>query len=341
MKSAFLVEPGSIELRDVPIPRPDAGELIIKITAALTCGTDLKAFRRGHPKMPMPTPFGHEFSGIVVDAGASVNGYHEGDPVMTVHTAPCGECYYCRRQKENLCEDTMRNMLLGAYSEYIKLPSRVVKSNSFHKPSELSFEEAAFLEPLACVVHGMEPLNLLPEDTVLIIGAGAIGLLHLLSLRAKGISNIVVAGKHAERLKLAEALGAKSLIDAGARNTFEVVRALTGDFGANWVFECTGRPEVWELSFSLAARGGTVIFFGGCPTGTSVTFDTARFHYDEISVVSPFHFTPRDVQKSYQLLAERQIDARPLISGHYPLTDLEHAFDRLKDGHGIKFAIQP
>jgi L-iditol 2-dehydrogenase len=341
MKSYYLVKPGRIELRDVPKPEPGDGELVIKVEAALTCGTDLKAFRRGHPKMPMPTPFGHEFSGIIVDTGARVNGYHEDDAVMAVHTAPCGNCDHCRRGRENLCQETMNNMVLGSYAEFIKIPRRVVEHNVFKKPADLTFDEAAMLEPLACVVHGFEPLNIRPDDTILIIGDGAIGLLHLLMAKIKGAAKIIVAGKHHERLKLAKELGAAHIINASVQNTVEAVRELTRGFGANWVFECTGRAVVWEQSVAMVARGGTVILFGGCPAGTTVKFDTARLHYDEITLISPFHFTPRDVLNAYNLLAEKKIDVRKLITAHYPLSQLDQVFHLLIRGQGIKFAIHP
>jgi L-iditol 2-dehydrogenase len=341
MKTCFLVEPGCIELREIPIPKATDGELVIKVKAALTCGTDLKAYRRGHPKMPMPTPFGHEFSGEIVESGLSVNGYNEGDQVMVVHTAPCGDCFYCRRGLENLCSDTMKNMVLGAYAEYIKIPRRIVENNIFRKPENLSYEEAAILEPLACVVHEIDPLAIRPDDTILIIGAGAIGLLHVLMANVKGANKIIVAGRHPKRLQLAQELGATHIIDAQKENAIEAVKELTSGIGATWVFECTGRPLVWEQSVSMVSKGGTVIFFGGCPTGTSVTFDTARLHYDEITLVGAFHFTPRDVVKAFRLLAERQINVRKLITDFYPLKDLEKAFDSLIEGEGVKFAIVP
>jgi len=341
MKSYFLVEPGRMELREAPVPEPEDGEIVIKIEAAMTCGTDLKAFRRGHPKMPMPTPFGHEFSGIIADAGKSVNGYREGDPVMGVHTAPCGDCYYCRRELENLCAVTMDTMLLGAYAEYIKVPRRVAQINTFHKPDFLSFEEAAILEPLACVVHGMEPLQIRNDDTVLIVGSGAIGLMHILLARCKGAHKIIVAGKHWQRLKLAAELGADQVIDATQQDTLEMVLELTRGYGANWVFECTGRPQVWEQTVSLVSKGGRVILFGGCPSGTTISFDSGRLHYDQISLTGTFHFTPRDVTKAYKLLIEKQIDVSKLISGKFPLTKLCDVFGLLLKGEGIKYAIRP
>ncbi len=341
MKSFFLVEPGRMELRETPIPEPEEGELVIKIETALTCGTDLKAFRRGHPKMFMPTPFGHEFSGVIADAGRSVNGWREGDAIMGVHTAPCGDCYYCRRQLENLCAATMDTMLMGAYAEYIKLPRRVVELNTFHKPAVISYEEAAILEPLACVVHGIEPLDVRKDDTILIIGSGAIGLLHILMARLKGAGRIIVAGKHAARLQLANQLGADLVIDSTRQDSLEAVMDATNGFGANWVFECTGQPDVWEQSVSMVAKGGSVILFGGCPKGTSLTFDTYRLHYDQISLIGQFHFTPRDVQKAHSLLADGHIGVSKLISGRFPLTDLPEAFSLLMEGEGVKYAIQP
>ncbi|MFQ5651896.1 MAG: zinc-binding dehydrogenase [bacterium] len=341
MKSYFLVEPGRMEMRETPVPEPEEGELIIRIEAALTCGTDLKAFRRGHPKMPMPTPFGHEFSGIIADAGKSVNGWHEGDAIMGVHTAPCGDCTYCRRQLENLCPVTMDTMLLGAYAEYIKIPRHVVELNTFRKPASLSYEQAATLEPLACVVHGIEQLTMHPDDTVLILGAGSIGLLHILMARIKGAHKIIVAGKHPQRLELAGELGADHLIDVSRQDTREGVLELTRGYGANRVFECTGQPVVWEQAVNLAARGGSVILFGGCAPGTSVSFDTNRLHYDQIALIGTFHFTPRDVATAYHLLVEEKLDVSKLITGTFPLTKLNQAFDLLMQGEGIKYAIEP
>lgn len=341
MKTCYLVEPGCIELREIPVPEPKDGELVIKVKTALTCGTDLKAYRRGHPKMPMPTPFGHEFSGEIIHTSTTVDGYREGDPVMLVHTAPCGNCYYCKRGLENLCADTMKNMVLGAYAEYIRIPRRIVENNIFKKPKYISYEEAAILEPLACVVHGIDPLPMQPKDIALIIGAGAIGLLHILMAKVKGVHQIIVAGKHQNRLQLAKELGANWVVDATKGNTLEWVKELTKGFGANWVFECTGRPSVWEQSVSMASKGGTVVLFGGCPSGTRITFDTARLHYDEISLVSPFHFTPKDVDKAFKLLVKRKIDIRKLITDNYPLKDLEKAFDLLIEGNGVKYAIVP
>ncbi|MBV8118100.1 MAG: alcohol dehydrogenase catalytic domain-containing protein, partial [Candidatus Eremiobacteraeota bacterium] len=146
---AMLVAPRQIELRDEPVPAPAAGEIVVRVRAALTDGTDLKAYRRGHPRMPMPTRFGHEFSGEVAAVGEGVTTFRAGDAVMCAHTAPCGCCFWCRGDQEELCEQVMPTMLLGAYADYLRVPAHIVARNCFPKPDGVSFSEGAFLEPLA------------------------------------------------------------------------------------------------------------------------------------------------------------------------------------------------
>jgi L-iditol 2-dehydrogenase len=341
MQAAFLMEPGRIEMREVPVPKPGPGEVVVRVRTALTCGTDLKTYRRGHPKMPTPTAFGHEFSGEIVAAGSGVSRFREGDAIMTVQTAPCGQCSLCRRGRENLCPTAMDGMMLGAYAEYIPVPARVVDINMFQKPDDLSFAEAAILEPLACVVHGMRSARFGSEDTVLIIGAGAIGLMHVLLARSKGARHIIVAGHHEFRLNLAKELGADYVIDANHQSTVAKARKLTDGHGPSWVYECTGRPAVWEEAAQIVAVGGNVVLFGGCPSGTEVTFDTGRLHYGEITLAGSFHFAPRDVAKAYRLLAKRRIDVRKLITGTQPLSNLEAVFEELLLGECVKYAIVP
>jgi L-iditol 2-dehydrogenase len=203
----ILLKPGRIKLNEIKTPEPSYGEILVKIKAALTCGTDLKAFLRGHPLIPMPGVFGHEFSGIVTEVGKGVRRFKEGDAVMAVHTAPCLECIYCKKRLFNLCGKIMHTKVLGAFAEYIMLPSHIVRQNVFHKPKNLSFEEAAFLEPLSCVVHSVEPLRIKKGDSVLIIGAGPIGLLHVLLLKRKG-AKVAVADIKKERVQIAKKIGA-------------------------------------------------------------------------------------------------------------------------------------
>lgn len=341
MKGHLLTAPGRIEFRDISSPVPGPGELALRIGAALTCGTDLKAWRRGHPKIPFPSPFGHEFSGVVSAVGAGVSAFAPGDAVMAVHSAPCGGCFYCGAGQENLCDSIMETKVLGAFAEEILLPAHIVSRNVFSKPEHLSFEEAAFLEPLACVVYGegLQPIR--PGETVLIIGSGPIGLLFLLLARARGAGRVIVTGRQAVRLDLARRLGADLAVDVTREDALPLIAELTGGRGADQVIECTGLPEVWEATPKLVRKGGRILLFGGCPAGTTATFDTGRLHYDEITLQGCFHFTPAAVAQARQLLVEGAVDVSPLISGRFPLPEVEQALLALSRGEGIKYAIVP
>ena len=336
MLASYLVKPGTIELREVPVPAPSRGELLIKVKAALTCGTDLKAFLRGHPMIPMPGVFGHEFSGIISETGKGVKGFKAGDNIMGVHSAPCLRCRYCREKLYNLCENIMQTKVLGAFAEYLLLPAHIVKQNLFHKPEDVSYEEAAFLEPLSCVIHGMQGLNIKPGHKVLVIGAGPIGLLHVLVARLKG-AHVVITARKRERLNIAARLGAHAVEISGLKAASD---EHTGGIGFDFVFECTGQLDVWEASVNYARRGGTIILFGGVKSGTTVKYDTHRLHYDEITLKGVFHFTPRDVKAAYVLL-NGKIDVSAMISGPFPLQDLPLALKLLEKGEGIKYAIIP
>jgi len=338
LKANILLSPRKIEIRELKVPEPSRGEILVKIKAALTCGTDLKAFSRGHHVIPMPGVFGHEFSGIIAATGKGVKKFRKGNEIMAVHSAPCLKCRYCKKGLFNICENIMETKVLGAFAEYILLPEHIVKQNVFRKPKNLTFEEAAFLEPLSCVIHGMHGLQIKKGDRALIIGAGPIGLLHLLLLKNKG-ADVIISGFEKRRLALAKKLGAVSAVTPD--NIESDVENFTGGLGVDYVFECTGQTAVWQSAVYYVRRGGTVILFGGCKTGTTVTYDTSRLHYDEITLKGVFHFTPADVKEAYSLLKKRQIPVSKLISGKYLLTDTEKAFLKLMEGEGIKYAIIP
>ncbi len=343
MKAAFLDAPGQLVIREVAVPAPQPGAVVIRVRAALTCGTDLKAYLRGHPKMPMPTRFGHEYAGEIAALGDGVTGWHEGDAVMGVQTGPCGACYWCGHDQEELCAGLLDGAAWGAYAEYMELPAHVVRRNLFPKPDSVPWAEAALLEPLASVVRGLRALRLRPDDTVLIIGAGPIALLQVIALCAADVCDIHVSGRHPARLALARELDA-TVYDADTTDVAAAIRAATDGRGADVVIECTGRAEVWQQALGLARRGGQVCLFGGCPSGSTVTWDTGRLHYDGVRVVSPFHFAPRDVRAARDLLLGQSGPDSPfrrLLTDHAPLADLPAVFAHLRDGAGIKTVIHP
>jgi L-iditol 2-dehydrogenase len=337
----MLVEPGRLEMREVVPQHPGPGELLLQVKCALSCGTDLKAYRRGHPMWPLPTPFGHEFAGVVVEVGPGVGNFRPGDALMAAPTAPCGNCFYCSRGQENLCAQSMEKMVLGAYADYILLGAHVVARNAFVKPAHLPFEQAALLEPLACVVHALAIARPEQFESVLVIGAGPFGLLQMLALRARGVHEIVIAGRGARRLQWARELGADRVVDVTQTEADEVLSGINGGFGADLVIECTGQIAAWESGFARVRRGGRVVFFGGCSVGTALSVDTRRMHYDNLTLLSPFHFRPRDVRMAFDLLSGGSLGAQAIITARRSLGQLAEVFAMLEEGSVLKCAVIP
>ncbi len=340
-RQAVLVAPGRLELREAVLPHPGPGELLLKVECALSCGTDLKAFRRGHPMWPMPAPFGHEFAGTVAEVGDGVAQFKVGDALMAAPTAPCGACFYCAREQENLCAQAMSKMVLGGYADYLLIGAHVVARNAFHKPAALPFEEAALLEPLSCVVHAHAMALPQPFETVLVIGAGAFGLLHTMVLKALGVRQVVVAGRGAQRLQWAGELGADRVIDARSADVVAATAALNGGYGPDLVIECTGQVAGWADAFARVRRGGRVVFFGGCPVDTALSVDTRRMHYDNLTLLAPFHFRPRDVRQAFELLGAGRLGLGRIINARRSLAQLGEVFVLLASGAVLKCAVIP
>ncbi len=335
----MLVAPRTIEVRDEPVREPSDGAMLVRVRAALTDGTDLKTYRRGHPLMPMPTRFGHEFSGDVVAVGRGVTEWAAGDAVACVHSGPCGRCFWCVRDEEELCESLTATMVFGAYADYVEIPARIVERNCYRKPPGVSYVEAAFLEPLACVVHSIAFLAPESDSFVAVYGDGAFGILHALLLAREG-NRVVLCGRRTERLALARELGVET-IDVREVAASDAIRARTDGRGADALIECTGNAEIWELAPSLVRRGGTVSFFGGLPSGTRVSFEAGRLHYDEVRLVAPFHFSPKDVRRAYDLIVSRTLPLSRLTSQTASLDDIASVFASLDAGNGMKAVIEP
>lgn len=343
MKSIQYWGPGDIRYEEVSIKPLAEGEVLVKVESALTCGTDVKTFRRGHPLLikQIPSGFGHEFAGIVAKVGKGVEGFKEGDRVVAANSAPCGECFFCKREEFNLCENL--DLLNGAYAEYITVPARIVKKNMLILPADLSFDKAAFCEPLANVVHGVERTEIKAGQTVGIIGIGPIGLMFAKLAKLKG-ANVIAAGRNPLKLKLAEEFAcADEVIDLNKyQNPEKIFLSFTEENrGLDVAVECVGLPSIWERMFSLVRPGGTVHFFGGCKSGSTVTFDTTRMHYGDIKMMSVFHHTPKYFREALELIASGQIDVEKLITGTIGLKDLEMAMEKHIAGEAIKFLVKP
>jgi len=334
MKAAVLHGKEDVRVEEIhPVPL-GPGMVRIQIEAALTCGTDLKVFRRGyHARMIVPpSVFGHELSGIICEVGLGVKDWFEGDRVVVANSAPCGECFHCLHLQENLCDDLL--FLNGAYAETIAVPERLVRKNLLRIKDTTPFKDAALVEPLACVVQGVEDLKLADIENVLVIGTGPIGLMFTALAKHTGC-RVTAAGRGETRLKRALDIGAREVVDvSGATDVATAVRAqTTTQFDV--VIEAVGKPEVWESSVKLVRKGGRVNFFGGCPGGTSVTLDTSLIHYSNLTLLASFHHTPRTIRRALEWIESGVIRAVDFVDGEAPLSQLPELFKSMTSGNRV------
>jgi len=333
--------PGDLRREDLPVPAPGPGELVLRIDAALTCGTDVKTLRRGHPVMipRVPTVFGHEFAGTVSAVGAGVRGFHAGDRVVAANSAPCRACPPCRAGRPNLCEDLL--FVNGAYGEFIALPPRLVAENVVPLPPTLPAPRAAFAEPLACALGGVERARVEPGQAVVVFGVGALGCLLGMVAAARG-ARVLLVGRAGWRLQQVRGLGIGECLDATETDSVvEEIRSRTAGRGAEVTIDATGRLEVWEQAVEAVGRGGSVVFFGGCAPGTAIRLDTRRTHYEELTLLGAFHHTPELIRRAVELMAAGTLVPDGLISHRMPLEEVEEALRLMAKGAALKVLVEP
>lgn len=338
MLAALLYGQEDLRLEQVPEPTPAAGEVVIQVEAATTCGTDLKVWRRGgHAKMlTPPTLFGHEGAGRIVAIGAGVTNWRVGDRVVANNSAPCMKCFFCQRREYSLCPNLTWNN--GTFAEYIKIPAPIVQHNLLQIPDQLPSVLAAMTEPLACVLHGISRSQVKPHDRVVVLGDGAIGLMFVAVLSE--YTEVILWGGNNKRLEIGKKLGAARTFNYHQVTDIpNTVRELTDGWGADVVIEATGIPSVWEKAIASARPGATVNLFGGCPKDTTITLNTEQLHYSEITIKGVFHNTPEYVKSALSLIASGTISFDLLISEQRPLQDLEQVFMDMKARKVIKVAM--
>jgi L-iditol 2-dehydrogenase len=350
MQAAVLYGKEDVRLESVAVPAIGPGELLVRVRAALTCGTDVKVFRRGyHAKMIRPPAlFGHEMAGDVVATGSHVTTFHPGQRIVAANSAPCDECFFCRRNQPNLCEDLLFNN--GAYAEFIRIPERIVRKNTYVIPDHLGYRDAALVEPLACALRGLDESGLKAGDTVAIIGLGPIGLMFVRLAHWAFGARVIAIARRLEQVDKAISLGAGDGVLLNRESALNeqpaliaAIKSQTGGRGADVVIEAIGQPQAWELSTKLVRKGGVINFFGGCPTGTRVALDTALLHYSEITCKASFHHTPAHIRRSLDLVSEGKVNASHVVNDEEPLSELPrilHDLAHRPNGH-IKTAIIP
>jgi L-iditol 2-dehydrogenase len=346
MTAAILYGKEDLRLERVAVPQAGPGELVVRIEAALTCGTDLKVYRRGyHAKMlKPPMPFGHELAGIVAEVGKGVTGFREGDRVVALNSAPCDACFFCTHGQQNLCEDLLFNN--GAYAEFIRIPARIVEKNTLLVPDGVPLEHAALTEPLACVVRGLQESGARTGDTMVVIGAGPIGLMFMHVAELAGVRVIAVV-KREDQVAAAKVFGARDVVQVGAvEDVVAATRALTHEArGADVVIEAVASSATWEWAVDMVRKGGVVNFFGGPPSGTKVQLDTNRLHYGDITLKASFHHTPSACRTAFELVTSGRFKCAEYITGRAGLDEVPSLFARMMNRNGgsreIKTAVFP
>ena len=342
MMAAVLYGKEHLRVEPVAIPTIDRGDILVRVKVALTCGTDVKVFRRGyHARMIVPPAvFGHELAGDVVAVGEDVTEFRVGQRVVSANSAPCNECFFCGRGLENLCEDLLFNN--GAYAEYIRIPARIVERNTYEIPHDVGYQDAALIEPLACVLRGLDETGVRAGDTVTIIGLGPIGLMFVRIAKLYN-TRVIAVGRRKTQLDRAANMGADEVIcTEQTPDPRAAVRDFTRGRGTDVAIEAVGKPQTWEWAADMVRRGGTVNFFGGCPNDSKVSLDTALLHYSEITCKATFHHTPTYIRKALDLTCAGHVAASFFVNREEPLANLLQVMRHLMSHNGhLKTAIVP
>lgn len=345
MRAAMFYGPGELRLEDVTRAEPGPGEVLVEVKAAATCGTDLKSYRRGHPKLfpVLPSRFGHEFAGVVTAVGDGVTDFAVGDRVTAANTVPCGHCWACTRNRQSLCENL--EFLNGAFAEEVIIPAAIVARNTYRLPDDLDFADAAPLEPLATVVHGMHETGIELGDTVVVHGAGPIGLMFVRLATLRG-ANVISVDQSSWRLEQAAKAGAVDTVDisevSGLEDRVALIKSRTPHGrGADVGIEAVGLPEVWEQTVRTLRPGATAVLFGGTPKGALFSVDSSAMHYEEYTLKGVFHHTPDFVRIAVELLASRKVDGSMLVTERRPLEALVPSLEDMAAGRGSKYILEP
>lgn len=334
MQAVMFHALGDLRLENVEIPALKDGEVLLKVGAALTCGTDFKAYRQGHPVLlnhRLPSPFGHEVAGEIVEIGSGVSDFSMGDRVVAANSAPCDRCHFCRSGKPGLCDHL--ELLNGAYAPYLVIPRQIVRHNLYRLPASLPFEIAALTEPVACVVRAVETLQLQRGEHLAILGCGLMGTIFVQLAKAQG-AHVTAIGRSRDKLARAKAVGADQTLSVfDHSDVVSAARALTPEQrGFDAVVEAVGKTESWEQAIAIASKGGRVCLYAGCAQGASFKLDAHRVHYEEMKIVGVFHHSPKHFKQALEALSSGTVDGRRLLSGErVALKDLPAHFASAKD----------
>jgi L-iditol 2-dehydrogenase len=343
MRSLTFYGPKDLRVEDKVIPHTAEDEMLIKVTYAGVCGTDNRIYQ-GTKIISTPRIIGHEFVGEIVELGSQVKQFELGNRVTIYPMIPCGECYVCKSGRKNICVNrtTIGYEIDGGFSQYVKIPANAIEAGNVIKvPDGLSDEVVAASEPIAAAYHGIKRCNIQEGQTVVIVGAGPIGLYHTQLARIKKPSRLIVIEPQQEKRELAAEMGATHTINPSTANAFEEIMKITDEEGADVVIIDVGIPKIIEESLPYVKKGGTFLIFAGCPHGSAITIDPNVIHYKEINFTGSSASTPEIHAEVLHFLATGQMDVTKLISGILPIDDWQQAFEMKNNYLGIKVLIDP
>lgn len=344
MNAAFLQTLGHLEVCETERPPCPPRGVVLRVRACAICGSDLRTFKHGHHAVTLPHILGHEIAGEVVEVDAQ-EGFEVGDRVAMSPAVSCGRCLRCRSGHLNQCDNLLAvgEDTPGGYAEYVALPAGLIEAGYLiHIPGGLSFEAAALAEPLSCVLNGQELVRVSLDDTVAVIGLGAIGCMHIAASRLRGARKILAFDISPARLEMARFFNADIYADAKAEDPVEVVRRATGGDGVDVAIVACGSSEAQKQAVDMAAKGGRISFFGGLPRGNSlVSVNTNTIHYRELTVVGAFGTTPIQLQRAANLIASGLIPADRLVTHVFPLEEIGHAFEIAASEESLRVVVTP
>jgi len=343
MKAAFFLGPGKMEIQETDLPRVEEGEVLIKVAACAICGTDVRIFQHGHSHVVPPQITGHEIAGEIVEVGKGVDGYRVGDKVAVITVISCGRCSYCRRGLQNLCpvQKYIGYDYPGGFAEYMKMPRKgVERGNLLVLPPDADLLECSLVEPLSCVINGQSYLNIGLGETVLIIGAGPIGCMHVVMARNRGAGKIFLADISEERLHLAQRVNADCYINSNRESLKEVVLRATDGLGVNVVIVAASSGSAQEEALDLVAPQGRISLFGGLPKDKpTITFNSNIVHYKEVGVFGVFASHASQYEEAAKLIYAQRVKARELITHILPLEEVVEGIELVRTGKALKAVI--
>jgi L-iditol 2-dehydrogenase len=344
MKIGELYEiPFGIRVRDVEEPAAGNGEFTVSVKASGICASDVKMAKRGHPIIDLfglPFTGGHEFAGEVAEVGDGVRFVKPGDRVVVSWITPCLECQYCKLGLFQFCRNTKDTLIQPAgFAETVTIPPYHQETRVFHFSPSLSYEAAAMTEPVACALNGVDNAGIRIADTVVILGAGFMGLLLLQLSRLKGAAKVIVVDSVEYRLSLAAELGASYTVDFGQVSAIEKVLALTDGMGADVVIEATGVIEGYRQAVRMGRKGSTVLYFGGLPQNLTLDIDPNIIHYNQVTLKGSYSYTTETFRDALKLIEAGRIEVRKLVTHHYPLEQLKAAIVKAAEKDALKVMI--